>query len=211
MTSTAPGWGERPIPDILGAHRQQPAKEDFAMFEPCTIPHPPRLLVMFLLGGVLLGAPGPGSLLAEEVELSVPASSLEGVEAFYVEAVADSELASMDLESRDLQGRVGIRLFQGGVRILSEEEYLEDPEAPLVFVSLSMLRISGTKMAYYVSIAVLQGVSLFRDPEIQLAATTWRTDELGQLAGMDRTALLEILDRKTEELVADYVAANPTD
>jgi hypothetical protein len=181
------------------------------MTDPCTFPSSPRLLLTLLLGGVLLGVPGPGVSFAQEGELSVPASSLEGVEAFYVEAVADSELASMDLGPRDLQGRVGIRLFQGGVRILSEEDYLEDPEAPLVFVSLNTLRISGTKVAYYVSIAVLQGVSLLRDPEVQLAATTWRTDELGQLAGLDRTALLEILDRKTEELVADYVAANPAD
>jgi hypothetical protein len=181
------------------------------MSQPCTFPCPPRLLAVLLLGGILLGTPGPGSPRAEEGGISVQASSLAGVEAIYVEAVADSDLASLDLGPRDLQGRVGIRLFQGGMRVLSEEDYLEDPEAPLVFVSLNMLRISGTKMAYYVSISVLQGMSLLRDPEVQMAATTWRTDELGQLAGMDRTGLLEILDRKTEELVADYQAANPTD
>lgn len=178
------------------------------MAQPRPFPRLPALLALGLLAsGVLSVRP----VTAQDEELPPQVASLRGVTAVYVEAAADSELASLDLTSKDLQGRVGIRLFQGGVRILSEAEYLNDPEAPLVFVNLSMVRPSGTRVVYYLSIALLQGTSLLRDPGFQIAATTWRTDELGLLPASGKVGLLEIVDGKTQELVNDLATANPTD
>jgi len=167
--------------------------------------------VACLLLGAVLCVFDVSAIFADEEGISVQAASLRGVDAVYVEAVADSEFAAMDFDSKALQGRVGFRLFQGGTRILSEDAYREDPDAILVFVNLNMLRPSGTGVVYYISIAVLQPASLVRDPEFRLAATTWRTDELGNLPTVGMTSLLEVVDRKTDELVNDLRAANPTD
>jgi len=175
----------------------------------------PSRFLPAVIGCLLLGTAfcvsDVSSVLADEEGISVQAASLRGVEAVYVEAVADSEFAAMDFDSKALQGRVGFRLFQAGTHILSEDAYSEDPDAVLVFVNLNMLRPAGTGVVYYISIAVLQPVSLVRDPEFRLAATTWRTDELGNLTTVNMVTLQEVVDRKTDELVNDLRAANPTD
>ncbi len=131
---------------------------------------------------------------------------LPGVEVV-VENPAD-EGRALGLSAEQLQADVQARLRESGVRVLTADD--RAPGRPWLYVRVSVLKSASLPVvSYYVVAQLRQDVTLDRNPDFRLGATTWDIG-VGGLAGTSvfvgavRDSALAVADRFS----ADFLTVN---
>jgi hypothetical protein len=145
-------------------------------------------------------------------ELTDKQWSLAGIDALYIFVQGLTEgTQKTGLTTEQIQTEVENKLKQLGVRIVSEEEGLKIAGSPVLYVNISVHKMTRTPaFVYHVDVGVLQKVTLVREPTIRAMSITWNKGQLGYcpsstLAKSLRGTVKYLMDRFQE----DYRAANP--
>jgi hypothetical protein len=120
----------------------------------------------------------------------------------------DDEAEEYGLTERQIHFNVSLTLANAGIDFISREIYDETPGSAYLYIYVNLLS-SGLNYVYNLGVSVSQEVSLIRDPEIALAGSTWRSEELGIIPMGESAKLMESINEKLHEFVEDHAAANP--
>ncbi len=121
----------------------------------------------------------------------------------------DQEIEGLGLSADQLRAAVRSRLQEGGVAVLTAEN--RPPGRPWLYVRVYALKsASAPLVSFFVSFQLRQDVTLDRNPDAHMGATTWDLGATG-LAGL--TAAASAMQELTQDLAArfvgDFLAANP--
>jgi len=132
---------------------------------------------------------------------------LSGVEVV-IETLPD-ELRSAGLNADQLQADVQSHLRANQIRVLTSEDTA--PGRPWLYLRLSVLKSSSVPLvSFYVGAQLRQDVTLERNPDFHLAATTWDAGAAG-LAGTSALAdaVRETVQSLAERFASEFQAVNP--
>ena len=139
------------------------------------------------------------------------ANGLGGVETVYlVVHVLDEDLISDGLETEAVWTEIKTLLQDGGL-VVAE---LKDVPEPAEIQGTIRLAIDATIAAtanrvYDIRLELRQRVSLTRDPETQLAATTWSAGDFGMSTRKDMLEIRSATRDLVGQFLADHRTANP--
>lgn len=106
-----------------------------------------------------------------------------------------------------------LALRQAGIRVLSEEESLNEPGSPYLYVNLSTVKsavlYAFTSYLYSLQISLRQDVTLTRDTNTKVSAMTWHTSVLGSVDATKLENIRKTLRDSLNKFINDYLAANP--
>ncbi|MHC4394076.1 MAG: hypothetical protein ACYS1A_00340 [Planctomycetota bacterium] len=145
-------------------------------------------------------------------ELTDKQLSLNNIEALYVFTQGFTEEAKKaGLKKEPIQSYVEAKLKGAGIKIASEEEGLELPGRPVLYVNITARKREKVSVfVYHIDVGILQEVALVRDPTIHAMSITWNRGSLGHcpstaLARSIRGTVGYLMDKFT----SDYKTANP--
>ena len=165
--------------------------------------------IIGFLGALALVA--PVALEAQDTEWN--RYTLEEIGGVYVSAAADATCEAAGISASSVQADAAIKLLDGDVDLLTEEEMLANPGLPELHIALSCVQGSGNGFAYVVDVRVQQAAQMIRDNQVTLAeAVTWYTSAVGLVgAGEAQTALQGAIGEKLMQFAEAYTTANATD
>jgi len=106
-----------------------------------------------------------------------------------------------------------LALRQAGIRVLSEDESLNEPGSPYLYVNLTTVKsevlYAFTSYLYSLQISLRQNVTLTREPNTKVSAMTWQTSVLGSVNAADLENLRKTIRDSLNQFINDYLAANP--
>ena len=117
------------------------------------------------------------------------------------------------LHRSDIQMDVELKLRLAGIKVLTEEESLNDPSHVYLYVNV-LVKVDKTPpvsglVAYNISCELKQYVSLVRDPSVVRTATTWDTGGLG-LIGKDKLRnIRNYVKDQVDHFLNAYLSVNP--
>lgn len=130
--------------------------------------------------------------------------ALRGVEEFQVWTTSNSTIAS-GLSLDRLQTVIELRLRKEGLRINEKSDVV-------IHVHLDVCHLSilpdDMGIDYECELAVLQGVTLERDPGVSLLCITWNKKVDGQADIGDDKAIVESIEELLDEFMNSYLSAN---
>jgi hypothetical protein len=133
---------------------------------------------------------------------------LRGVHVLVEKLEADVE--QHGLTSAALQADTEVQLRRAGIEVLAEEQRLQTPGTPYLYVNVNVSLGDETPLAAVsVDVALKQTVVLARDPVLVCLAPTWRTGTTGRVGCARLADLRGAVRDLVAEFVADYRAANP--
>jgi hypothetical protein len=144
-------------------------------------------------------------------------ASLAGLAGVYVSAHVSGRDLPEGLSDDELATDIEHDLRQADVPVLTEDRMLRAPGAPVLQVSVVLVKASTrTNMplgfGYAIQVEVVQGVALERGtPALHVAATTWRLPVTVAVAPVEYTGEAVRRDVRDEigRFVAAYREANP--
>jgi hypothetical protein len=164
-----------------------------------------RVVICLVLLTALLGGERPTS-----GDDALGTTTLAGLAGVYVlvERLPDSIKGLLTVDQ--LRTDVELRLQLAGVRVLTKEERHQAPGSPDLYLNVTAVS-NAQVFAYYVSLELIQGVSLVRDRRIEGAATTWSaTGIIGQSRLNERVRqIVQTVRDQVDEFVAAYLSVNP--
>jgi hypothetical protein len=117
------------------------------------------------------------------------------------------------LTSDQLRQDVELRLRKAGIRVLSEAEFKEKPQTPLLCVRADFRKGKEVLQGAYVehvSLQLKEFVRLLRDPAIIALATTWESGSSTSAVGKEKLRQCrDVVADLTDEFSNDFLAANP--
>ena len=136
---------------------------------------------------------------------------LTGVDVVVEELLTEPEVEEAGLGSSAVQEDIESQLREGGIRVLSDEEWQAAPGQPWLFVRVQMLRPQAARRAfvYVISLDLMQQVGLARDPGIDAVGMTWRTGEIGTVSAINVSRVRDSLRAHVDTFIKAYWAVNP--
>lgn len=109
---------------------------------------------------------------------------------------------------------VELKLRQAGIRVMGAEESGQIPGSPYLYVNINTMKndvLYGAFSTYTfcLQVAVKQDVTLKRDSDLTVSATTWERQTLGTVEANDLPDVRKILGEVIDRLINDYLAENP--
>lgn len=103
-----------------------------------------------------------------------------------------------------------LNLRRAGIRVLTADEWINEPGAPVLEVDLAVVGPADAPMwGYSITVALMQDVSLLRAPASRGSATTWKVSAPG-VVGVDKIGKLRgEIPGLVDWFVNDYLAVNP--
>jgi hypothetical protein len=143
--------------------------------------------------------------------------SLDGLPGVYVSVHISGREMPEGMSDQQLADAIEHGLKSSGVPVLSEEQMVKTPGAPVLQVSVVLVKaMTGRNVplgfGYAIQVEVVEGVSLDRSAtERHVAATTWRRPVTVAVAPVDYTeqAVFRDVRDEIEQFVNSYRAANP--
>jgi hypothetical protein len=115
--------------------------------------------------------------LAQDLEIN--RATLRGLESIYVAVERfDPDARAQGLNEDQIHTEAVERLKKAGLVIQTKSEFDVSPEKVFLYIRLSSLR-RGSCIAYAVTVAVRQEVTLVRDPGMTLVTETWSAGGVG--------------------------------
>ena len=135
---------------------------------------------------------------------------LTGVDVVVEELPTEAEVEEAGLGSSAVQEDIESQLREGGIRVLSDEEWQAAPGRPWLFVRVQMLRPQAARRAfvYVISLDLMQQVGLARDPGIDAVGMTWRTGEIGTVSAINVSRVRDSLRAHVDTFIDAYWAVN---
>ncbi len=136
---------------------------------------------------------------------------LTGVDVVVEEVPTERDVEEARLGSSAVQEDIESQLREGGIRVLSDEEWQAAPGRPWLFVRVQMLRPQAARRAfvYVISLDLMQQVGLARDPGIDAVGMTWRTGEMGTVSAINVSRVRDSLRAHVDTFINAYWAVNP--
>ena len=133
---------------------------------------------------------------------------LEGVNVLIENIAPDAE--GDGLHRSTLQVDVELRLRKAGIRVLTEEEMLNLPNMPHLYVNIQVMKRKNGGYIYSIAVSLSEWVKLIREPFSHMSATTWKATGCIGIVGV--SYLEEDIRRQVgdmvDEFINDYLAAN---
>jgi hypothetical protein len=101
-----------------------------------------------------------------------------------------------------------LKLRLKGIRVLSEEEWYNEPGGPHLYIAINALKLKPTNTyVFAIYVGLKQGVSLVRSSDIEVFGITWSTWGVGITTKLQdiRVRIEEHLDR----FIDAYMSVNP--
>lgn len=170
------------------------------------------LLTLFalLLGGGLAQAQEATAPFTELLR-SAGRESLAGAPGVYVIAEETPAFAaSAGITAKSLQAFSAGRVHGSGVRVLTTDEWMARPDAPVLYVNLLPLADESGTTAVALSVECRQWCVLDRDRDRKVFAPTWGGPRVALLPPGELSGALELLAEDLDRFVSDFKAANAT-
>ncbi len=128
---------------------------------------------------------------------------LRGVKVLVEELGPDIE--RLGLTKSQLTEDTEAKLRKAGIKVLTQEECLETPGEPYLYVNMNINtgKPSDDRCSYSIDVGVIQDVMLQRDPEMKSYGITWSTGGVGII----EKALVGRLRASVEGMVGLFVEA----
>ena len=136
---------------------------------------------------------------------------LTGVNVVVEEVPTQPEVEEAGLGSSAVQEDIESQLREGGIRVLSDEEWQAAPGRPWLFVRVQMLRPQAARRAfvYVISLDLTQQVTLARDPGIEAMGMTWRTGGISTVSAVNLPRVRDSLRAHLDTFINAYWTVNP--
>lgn len=155
-----------------------------------------------------------GGLLGQESVPSTPQAvardTLRGLTGVHV-VVEELRPEAVDdgLSKEAIEESVVQRLWDGGVRVLMEDQWTIAAGAPYLYLNVNAVK-SKDLYVYAVDLQLNQTVKLERLPSVAVAATTWATGcRVGAVSADSVRVLAQVAAQSVDRFLEDYRAANP--
>ncbi len=138
--------------------------------------------------------------------------SLRGLKGLFILVEPlNPEVEKAGVSRGQLKGEVELRLRQAGIRVFNEEQRMEEPDQPYLYINLNGYSWREEVIyGYALKVDLNQLVILNRDPKIGGFGTTWYSGSAGiiganKLKNFIRKELADTIDK----FISDYSAVNP--
>jgi hypothetical protein len=126
---------------------------------------------------------------------------LQGLEAVYVKVERlKAEMEQDGLFASTLQTDVELKLRLAGIKVLSEEQWLENPDSPYLYLCVDAFKYSEGYV-YRIQVSLREPVMVLRKRTKTIATTLRIRDELGI------TADLSEIREEAQDLVDEFIKA----
>ena len=135
---------------------------------------------------------------------------LTGVDVVVEEGPTEPKVEEARLGSSAVQEDIESQLREGGIRVLSDEEWQAAPGRPWLFARVQMLRPQAARRAfvYVMSLDLMQQVGLARDPGIDAVGMTWWTGEIGTVSAINVPRIRDSLRAHVDTFINAYWSVN---
>ncbi|MCP4666476.1 MAG: hypothetical protein GY849_08910 [Deltaproteobacteria bacterium] len=107
--------------------------------------------------------------------------SLQGLKGLYVVVEElNPEIEKDGLTPEHIQKDAAQRLRQAGMKVLTKIEWMKKKEGPYLYINLNARKNPYGVYMHAISIELVQKVLLMRNPKVEVFATTWSKQLLGQ-------------------------------
>ena len=151
----------------------------------------------------------PAALLA--LDNKQTRESLKGLTGFAVE-VEDVGLKTkpMGVDPVKIKATVEAKLKGAGIKVLSADESLKAPGAPHLAVNLDSLVGKDNSVSFELTLSVLQGCTLARDPNIKLPiCATWTRGRVGHAGSGVGAFIDQQIATEVDTFLKAYAEVNP--
>jgi hypothetical protein len=112
------------------------------------------------------------------------------------------------LSKSQIQTDVELYLRMAGIKVLTDEEIISAPGMPTLDVRVIAMRGDGVSF-YFISVGVMQGVMLKRDPQSGCGARTWSTENFITGKAINLQSLRHNLKVLVDNFINAYLSVNP--
>jgi hypothetical protein len=135
--------------------------------------------------------------------------SLKGLTGVYVRISPAPDAAQIGLSEVQVQADVELRLRTAGIKVLTQEQWFTTPGMPALWVSLGTAKKQGL-YSFALNINLQQMVSLNRDPQISVLATTWtNSTRVGILAATSLIQVRSLIEDDVDKFINTWLSVNP--
>jgi hypothetical protein len=160
-----------------------------------------KLKVVFLIVAFLL-------LPRISLALTPDQKALVGLEAVQVVVEGPGpEAERLGLSKNQIKTDVERRLRKAGVRVLTNQEQVETPGAPHLYIKIDAIINKIGIFAYSASVDLIEIVTLFTGETA--FATVWEKGEAGSVWLNNINQIQPRINRLVDRFTKDYLAANP--
>ncbi len=138
--------------------------------------------------------------------------SLRGLKGLFILVEPlNPEVEKAGVSREQLKREVELKLRQAGIRVFNEEQRMEEPDQPYLYINLNGYSWREEVIyGYALKVDLNQLVILNRDPKIGGFGTTWYSGSAGiiganKLKNFIRKELADTIDK----FISDYSAVNP--
>ncbi len=172
---------------------------------------PGRAMTTLPLAALVVTVLVSAGLAQEAPTTAATLRGLTGVDVVVEQVPTEPDVEEAGLGSSAVQEDIESQLREGGIRLLSDEEWQAAPGQPWLFVRVQMLRPQAARRAfvYVISLDLMQQVGLAREPGIDAVGMTWRTGEIGTVAAINVSRVRDSLRAHVDTFINAYWAVNP--
>jgi hypothetical protein len=122
-----------------------------------------------------------------------------------------SDIERLGLTKSQLTADTEVKLRKAGIKVLTQEECLEAPGEPYLYVNININtgKPGDDKYSYSIDIGVIQNVLLQRDPRMKSYSVTWSTGGVGVIEKEFVGRLRASVDEVVNLFVAAFYSVNP--
>ena len=121
------------------------------------------------------------------------------------------EVEREGLVKNQIQKSVEERLRFGGIKVLTQEETVKTPGEPYLYVNIN-INLSKSEeevCSYSIDIALIQNVTLVRNPKQTAYAVTWSTGGVGMIGKKSLGELKDSVEEIVDIFVKSFFTVNP--
>ncbi len=172
---------------------------------------PERAMTTLPLAALVVTVLVSAGLAQEAPTTAATLRGLTGVDVVVEQVPTEPDVEEAGLGSSAVQEDIESQLREGGIRLLSDEEWQAAPGQPWLFVRVQMLRPQAARRAfvYVISLDLMQQVGLAREPGIDAVGMTWRTGEIGTVSAANVSRVRDSLRAHVDTFINAYWAVNP--
>jgi hypothetical protein len=164
-------------------------------------------LGLFVIGAMCFVASPLFALNSEMNRSSL--QGLKGVKVLVEEMAPEVEQAGLAKEP--LQKGIEERLREAGIRVFTQEEVTRTPGEPYLYVNVNVTfsKGEGEACSYSMDVALIQNVTLSRDPKQTTYAVTWSTGGVGLIGKKSLSDLRESVQDLVGIFIKAFIGVNP--
>lgn len=122
-----------------------------------------------------------------------------------------AEAGNFGLTQEKIRADVELKLKGAGIKVLSDEEWLEVPGSPRLYININ--QVYNDQVGAFVcdmNVNFNQKVNLARNPGVSCMATTWWTSATGAVGGKEmEVKVRDTIKEQVDLFLKDYLAVNP--